>query len=658
MSADNRTYRHAENDPALTAILCAAPVGIFIADTLAHCSFVNDSWCELTGMSPAQALDKGWLETVHPDDRAQVERIWLQVGGRSTPISLEYRFVNRQSNNVVWVTCKAKPLPTALLSSSPGFIATITEITSFKQSEEALARANTFLDSVIENIPNMIFIKEAENLSFVRFNKAGEELLGVSRDALLGKNDYDLFPPEQAEFFINKDRAVLSSGALHLIPEEPIDTAKNGRRFLRTRKIPLVSPHSSRQYLLGISEDITDQKIAAEEMQRAKMAAESATRLKSLFLANMSHEIRTPMNAVIGMTDLLLLSELDDKQRDYVETISSASRSLLEIIDGILDYSRIEAGKLELSPINFSPAQLARTVERIFAERCELAEIQFSSTITCNTPALLVGDDLRIRQIITNLLSNALKFTRRGGRIKFAMNYARDTIQHGYLVFLVADTGIGIAPEKQSAIFDSFTQADASITREYGGTGLGLSIVKQLVTLMGGVIELQSEPGKGSTFKCTLPLQPPQTLDATKNAAAVKDHCFNGLKVLLVEDNPVNQKLAKLVLERAGCEVALAENGELAVNMCERQIFQIVLMDIQMPLMDGLTATRRIREWEQQHSKQAVPIIAMTAHAMQGDRERFLESGMDDYISKPFNRENLLQKIEALINSVARGNIP
>ena len=638
-------------DQALLAILRAAPVGVFITDNQAHCSFVNQSWCELAGLDSAKALNQGWLQALHPDDRAQVQRLWLDAGNNAGSLNLEFRFSNLISGETRWVLCKSKPLPTEMLSESPGFIATVTDITLLKQSQEALANANTFLDSIIENIPNMIFIKEAENLSFVRFNKAGEDLLGVTRSALLGKNDYDFFPPDQAEFFIGKDRAVLDSGTLHLIPEEPIDTPSNGRRFLRTRKIPLGAPHSEHRFLLGISEDITDQKLAAEEMHRAKVAAESAARLKSLFLANMSHEIRTPMNAVIGMTDLLQHSPLDDGQREYVDTIATASKTLLEIIDGILDYSRLEAGKLELSTISFSPAQLVKTVERSIASRCMQSQIDFVSTIADSTPNLLIGDDLRIRQIITNLLSNAFKFTPRGGRVELEMNYTSYNEFEGIFEFSVTDSGIGIPIDKQSVIFESFTQADASITRQYGGTGLGLSIVKQLLTLMAGSIELFSEVGKGSKFICRLPLKSAHT---DKNCAPTSSDSMQtlaGVKILLVEDNPVNQRLAKLVLEKAGCQVALADNGELAVRLRADENFQVVLMDIQMPLMDGLTATKAIRDWEQRNRTSAVPIMAMTAHAMQGDRERFLESGMDDYISKPFNRDTLIQKIGDLITA-------
>ncbi|MBX7147310.1 MAG: response regulator [Alphaproteobacteria bacterium] len=423
--------------------------------------------------------------------------------------------------------------------------------------------------------------------------------------------------------------------------------------WIYTRGAYFIYGTGNSAHMSGISIDISDKKYAEISTLEAKAAAEKANMAKTEFLTNISHEIRTPMNAVMGLANILARSEpLTEKQRKFISTLQTSANSLLALINDLLDIAKIESQALDIEQVPFSMTQLIEEVMNMISFRAQEKKLSFTCDMVSIVGQIFIGDPTRIRQIILNLCSNAVKFTEEGGihiGVKLQLDRKSDTV---LISISVEDTGIGIASDKIPIIFDKFVQEDSSINRKYGGTGLGLAITKTLVEVMGGSLKVESIQGQGSIFTIDLPLKVEREFKIEENNQIPLDKIIYSnepIKILLVEDYAANVLVAKTFLEQFGYVCEVASNGIEAIEKVRKGSFAAILMDIQMHGMDGLEATKFIREYEEYKQLPHLPIIGMTAHALSGDRERCLAAGMNDYIAKPFNPKELEKMLEGLL---------
>jgi len=523
--------------------------------------------------------------------------------------------------------------------------------------EMSVTAAKQRLEAVFSNISDALLTVNTDDM-IESANNAACELFGWQEHELVGLSAAELLP-EWASM----------TGADHHAKQliETRATASDGRSFTADTTISRFSLHGQ-PYRILVVRDITQRKQAEEAMRLARDAAETANRMKSEFLANMSHEIRTPMNGIIGMTELTLETELNAEQREYLDMALTSAQHLLTVINDILDFSKIEAGKLSINNEPFPLADFLQTTVRSLELRAREKSLALTLAISPDVPASICADPGRLRQVLINLIGNAIKFTH-SGSVNISVDCAGCTLPN-CLHICVADTGIGIAQEKLASIFDAFTQADGSITRNFGGTGLGLTISHKLIKLMGGRMWVESKLGQGSRFHLQISYQPDEASNTL--TAAAPEHASKpapsqilaqrpdqSLEILLAEDNLVNRKLALALLDRLGHRVTLAADGAEAIAAFAPGRFDLILMDMMMPGIDGLSAIARIREIEARETDQpgrhVTPIIALTAHAMQGDRERFLAQGADGYVGKPIRFEELKLAIDAAVKTDHHG---
>jgi PAS domain S-box-containing protein len=500
----------------------------------------------------------------------------------------------------------------------------------------------------------MVLVKGPES-RVVWANRSFLEAYGMTNAQLQGLVDAPFVQPDFTQKYVRDDHTVFTTGRSLDIPEEPIVRHDGRVTLAHTVKSPIFDGAGKVIRTVGVSRDVTERKKGENEVRAARAAAETAVsrleleiaranalkleaefanRARGEFLANMSHEVRTPMSGVIGLIHLLLDTKLDPEQREIANTIRQASESLLTILNDILDLSKLEAGRVKLESRRFSMRSLLREAQTLFGPGAKAKGLEFEVELEPSLPEALLGDPTRIRQVLFNLVGNAVKFTH-AGSVRLRARVGSSPAGLARLRVEVDDTGIGIAEEARDRLFQKFSQADGSMSRRFGGTGLGLAISRQLIELMQGEIGLHSAKAAGSRFFFEVPLVSAEDAKAADSAPSmVASDVPAGSRVLVAEDNLINRRLATTVLEKLGFAPEIAENGARAVELHRAAPYDVILMDCQMPEMDGYQATAMIRADERQ-SNCHVPIIAMTAHAMVGDREACMAAGMDDYLTKP-----------------------
>ncbi len=535
----------------------------------------------------------------------------------------------------------------------------IGKIIARRKAEETLRK----LSRAVEQCSASIVITDAEGaIEYV--NPMFTEVTGYTMEEVLGKNPRILRSGEtRPEVYRQLWETICAGqdwrGEFH-------NRKKSGELYWEQASVsPVRGPDGAITHFVAVKDEITERKRVEIELRQAHRAAKEAACAKSDFLASMSHEIRTPMNGIIGMAGLLLATALNTEQAEYAGAISQSADSLLGIINDILDFSKIEAGKMDLERVNFDLLSAAEDVLDLMTFKAHEKGLELLLSYDDTAPRFMVGDPGRIRQILLNLVSNAVKFTEKG-HVLLEVKCRECDREKTVMELTVRDTGIGIAQEKIPLLFQKFTQGDASTTRKYGGTGLGLAISRQLTELMGGEIGVSSAVGVGTSFTCLLPFEaslpydalcgvesgPPHAISPAQEESGAASPPFVGCRILLAEDNTLNQKVAASILHKLGCHVEVAANGLEAVKMATQFPFDMILMDCQMPEMDGYEATAEIRQ--RQAGQSHTPIIALTALALAGDRERCLLAGLDDYLSKPVKPSDLRNMLEKHLGNLAR----
>ena len=773
-----------QSEAKYRSLISNIPDVLWTADAHLRFAYISPNIERISGFPLDEVYWKGaqlYLDCLHPDDRQKVVQEFKLLFTEGRPYDVECR-LRRKNGEWIWVHDRA--IATYERDGVRYADGVLSDITVRKRSEEALRKSEQRAKLISETIEDVFWMADTGINQMVYVSPAFERIWGRSRESLYKE------PKSFLEAIHPEDRSRVLADLERQKSELPFDHEYRVLRpdgslaWIWDRGFPVRGANNRVELYVGLAQDITERKRAAAELERAKEVAEAASRAKSEFLANMSHEIRTPMNGVLGMTELALATELTSEQREYLEMIKSSADSLLVIINDILDFSKIEAGKLELERGQFNLEGVLGPALKLLGLQAAAKGLDLNLHMQAGAPETVVGDANRLRQVVVNLVGNAVKFTERGEvTVRAACGPGQDGTAWWY--FSVQDTGIGIPAEKQRAIFDAFTQADGSVTRRYGGTGLGLTISRLLIEMMGGRLWLDSAPGKGSTFYFTVPLtvaQPeeqsrarPADLMAGLSVLVVDDNDTNrrileevlaswsmrpilaadartalghleresqagqpipvvivdrnmpeidgftlvewirkdprlagatilmltsggqpgdaarsqslgvaacltkpvgqsellnavfqalsphlleteppapeagrswrSLNILLAEDNVVNQKVLSRMLEKRGHRVEIAANGREALDKLSRAGFDLALMDVQMPEMDGLETTAAIRKLERQAGSR-LPIIALTAHALKTDRERCLEAGMDAYLSKPIRPDDLFRLIE------------
>jgi two-component system, sensor histidine kinase and response regulator len=638
----------------LHSLLEHLPICIYRKDAEGRMTYANDLYCKRRGRKLADLLGKTEYDLFSPDVAKTYAADNRRVMETRQPLEKVEEEIGPNGERT-WIHSLRAPVigPDGQVAGTQGMFWDITER---KRLEQALEDERGLLNALLENIPDHIYCKDRQS-RFLVISRAMAEKFGLDdRTKAVGKTDFDMFANEHAQQAFEDEMRIIETGQplLDLVEKE---TWPDGHvTWGLTTKIPLRNKAGEIIGTCGITKDITEMKQVEEQLEKAKLAAEAATKAKSEFLANMSHEIRTPMNGVIGMTGLLLDTDLDDQQREFAETVRSSADTLLTVINDILDFSKIEAGKLHFEEVEFGLVETVEGTLDMLAERAQRKNIELVSAIPPDVPPHLIGDPGRLRQILVNLIGNAIKFTERG-EVVVRVFKESETDTHVTLRFNVVDTGIGIPPDVQARLFQAFTQADSSTTRRYGGTGLGLAIAKQIVALMHGQIGVQSEPGKGATFWFTAQLAKPSGPPRAERENYNRD--LFDLRVLVVDDNATNRQILRHQIVAWKMQKGSAAGGHEALKILRAAVaagkpYDVALLDMQMPEMDGLSLAKAIK---------ADPIIAGTrliiltslGHVM--TKQELKDVGIEAYLIKPVKQSRLFDCLVDVVGQAKAENI-
>ena len=632
---------------------------MWVTDAEGEVRFVNRAYLEFFGTTYDQVKGGNWKPLVHPDDAPNYIELFMKSVRERTRFAGEARVLRADGQwRLMGATAVPRLSPSGEFLGHAGLCA---DITDRKLAQEALRKSEEKFRELAENVREVFWIVDPTGSEMIYISPRYEQIWGRSCESLY-RNARDwqeaIEPEDRQHAHLMFEKQLQGE---NVDSEYRIRTPDGLVRWIRDKAFPVRDSSGQLVRVVGIAEEITERKRYEADLIKARENADSANRAKSRFLANMSHEIRTPMNGVIGMVQLLLNSELTSEQRTYAEVVQTSGRTLLALIDDILDLSKIEARKIVIEKLDFNLQIVIDEVIGILRMQANTKGIALASRIAPETPLMLRGDPNRLRQVLTNLAANAIKFTEQG-EVKVEVALQREEEGKVFVHFAVTDTGIGMRPERIPALFSPFVQADDSTTRKYGGTGLGLAISKQLVELMGGKIGLESQEGKGSTFWFTTVFDLPAGLVASSTwqpaeiAGTARESAQESpgihtprhakaaartSRILVVEDNPTNRSVALAQLEKLGYQADAVSNGAEAMEALHKSEYGLVLMDCEMPTMDGMEATRRIR----QSDKSLIPVIALTADAMSGDRDKCIEAGMNDYLSKPVELEQLSETL-------------
>jgi len=645
-----------ESEQKFRAVFEGSEIGIVIVNLHDGCMTANLAYqrmldCTSEEMQSIAIFDELTHPNDHEADTCSYQRL---VRGELDHLHADKRYLLR-NGRLVWASVELSILNDS--AGRPQFILGLAaDITERKRAEEELRARELQLRAFITDAPVCVAMFDRE-MRYLAASHRWTTDYGFGRADLTGLLLYELIP-NLHEKWKDSHRRGLAGEKQHL-GEDIWIRSDGAEQWVSSAVYPWRDPQGNVGGIIIAAEDITQRKLAETELQQAKRAAEAASQAKSLFLATMSHEIRTPLNGILGMTELVLDSPLNPEQREHLSLARFSAESLLSIINDILDFSKIEAGKMEIESIPFRLRQSLDEMFKTCAIRARQKGLDFAFSAPPDLPDAFLGDPGRLRQVLLNLIGNAIKFTEKG-RIRVQANASFPVPGRALLHFAIEDTGIGISAEAQDKIFAAFSQVDGSMARKFGGTGLGLAICLRLVEMMGGRIWVESTPGQGSTFRFNvdLPLQDSGTLPAepvceslTALPALSADSPVlpaQAAHVLLVEDNAVNRTLAQRLLQKRGFHVTVVVDGKQALLAHSSSGFDLILMDVQMPEMDGFEATTEIRKREALSGRHT-PIIALTAHALKEDRERCLSAGMDAYVTKPIRPAELFRTIHELL---------